>query len=379
MELLAEEFGMTGRGLSKLCSRHEIPTPPRGYWAKVQAGQELPKSPLLKPQGRQPRMVTIRDRRPAKTEVKQRKEAVRQAKAQLGAVIQTVQVPTNMRGLHWIVAQWLDEHKRTHAKARKQASERKRRDQNSTDMEKLFGWQLYWGPSDGEIDLTERDKYRFRMTSAFLNGLEANGGKAIEGKINGELKISCSGQVIKILVKEKMLQDRRKPSQTEKDWTAYPSHHNSALRSSGFLRIHSKTSVGGGLKDQWIETDTLNGGEFLASVIGDVLAMGPILVRRAEEAEVRRQQDLLEQQRRIEARRLAQLEAERWEGFKQLSNNWDEVQKLRRFLAELQARPDDFAYEIEGMTVDEYIAWAGQKADEMDPFVKVDANRLVEG
>lgn len=35
MSTLAIEFGISDRGLAKVCGRHRIPVPPRGYWAKV--------------------------------------------------------------------------------------------------------------------------------------------------------------------------------------------------------------------------------------------------------------------------------------------------------------------------------------------------------
>jgi hypothetical protein len=38
VEKLAGKFGLSDRGLAKLCERHAIPTPPRGYWARKQAG-----------------------------------------------------------------------------------------------------------------------------------------------------------------------------------------------------------------------------------------------------------------------------------------------------------------------------------------------------
>jgi hypothetical protein len=38
---LAEEFGISGRGLGKICTRFEIPVPPRGYWAKLAAGKHV--------------------------------------------------------------------------------------------------------------------------------------------------------------------------------------------------------------------------------------------------------------------------------------------------------------------------------------------------
>jgi hypothetical protein len=39
MQKLAKEFGLSDVGLSKLCRRHEIPVPGRGYWARIQFGQ----------------------------------------------------------------------------------------------------------------------------------------------------------------------------------------------------------------------------------------------------------------------------------------------------------------------------------------------------
>ena len=43
---LAEEFGISGRGLGKICSRFEIPVPPRGYWAKLAARKCVTRIPL---------------------------------------------------------------------------------------------------------------------------------------------------------------------------------------------------------------------------------------------------------------------------------------------------------------------------------------------
>jgi hypothetical protein len=35
---LAQELGLSGRGLGKLCDRYDIPVPPPGWWAKKAAG-----------------------------------------------------------------------------------------------------------------------------------------------------------------------------------------------------------------------------------------------------------------------------------------------------------------------------------------------------
>lgn len=43
---IAPRFGISDVALSKLCEKHEIPQPPRGYWAKREAGKSVPKFPL---------------------------------------------------------------------------------------------------------------------------------------------------------------------------------------------------------------------------------------------------------------------------------------------------------------------------------------------
>lgn len=40
MTKLAEQFGISDVGLKKTCDRHRVPTPPRSYWAKLEAGQK---------------------------------------------------------------------------------------------------------------------------------------------------------------------------------------------------------------------------------------------------------------------------------------------------------------------------------------------------
>ncbi|TPK66915.1 hypothetical protein FJ930_23520 [Mesorhizobium sp. B2-4-15] len=45
---LAGRFDISDRGLAKTCARYQIPVPGRGYWAKIEAGQSAPKTPLWK-------------------------------------------------------------------------------------------------------------------------------------------------------------------------------------------------------------------------------------------------------------------------------------------------------------------------------------------
>jgi len=49
MVKLAKEFGLSDVGLRKTCVKHGIPTPPLGYWAKLNFGRPVEKTPLGPP------------------------------------------------------------------------------------------------------------------------------------------------------------------------------------------------------------------------------------------------------------------------------------------------------------------------------------------
>lgn len=49
MTSVAPRYGMSDVGLKKLCSRLQIPSPSRGYWAKLKAGKTVEPTPKLRP------------------------------------------------------------------------------------------------------------------------------------------------------------------------------------------------------------------------------------------------------------------------------------------------------------------------------------------
>lgn len=47
---VAEELGISGSRVAAICKRHGVPTPPRGYWAKLAVGKAVPRTPLPQPE-----------------------------------------------------------------------------------------------------------------------------------------------------------------------------------------------------------------------------------------------------------------------------------------------------------------------------------------
>jgi hypothetical protein len=50
MRVLARSYGMSDVGLAKICRAHDIPLPPRGYWAKKAVGKAGPQATLPNPE-----------------------------------------------------------------------------------------------------------------------------------------------------------------------------------------------------------------------------------------------------------------------------------------------------------------------------------------
>ena len=103
---LARELGISDVGLAKACRRHSVPVPPRGYWNKVQAGQNPPKTPLLPPE----RNVAVdfattdpEERARQQAAAQQQKEAI---KAHIGEALRLVEVdfPEQLNKPHPLVA-----------------------------------------------------------------------------------------------------------------------------------------------------------------------------------------------------------------------------------------------------------------------------------
>ena len=105
--VLAEEFGISGRGLGKLCSRFEIPVPPRGYWAKLAAGKHVTRIPLPTPKSDVASEISIQPSPDCLAaalpeEIRSEVTTVLESRDQL-------QVPETLRSPHLIVKRWLEQ------------------------------------------------------------------------------------------------------------------------------------------------------------------------------------------------------------------------------------------------------------------------------
>jgi hypothetical protein len=347
---LGTEFGITGNGLAKICDRLKVPYPPRGYWAKKEAGKAVVTFKLPERSDGIPEWIDIHPTPPKPKPLPEVKALIEAAAAE----VDKVAVPETLNGLHPKVNAWITQHKREQ-KEREQENRRRSRDP--------------WGWTRPLLeDLTERDLYRFRVTSAIFEAVEKAGSKIVDAPITGRVTFLVSGQKIECSIVEKMLKSLMRPEGNAAKWTAYPEHHQSGLQSSGFLRVTITTYLSR-KQPQWIETPTKKIADWLTEIVGAIIGAGPILVEQQRQREESARRYREEEARRYERQRQRELDERRWIRFREYAAGWEERIKLMTFLAELQRR-----LEIEGDTqigdrqLSEWIAWAQEKIDALDPF-----------
>jgi hypothetical protein len=344
---LAEEFGITGNGLAKVCDRLDVPYPPRGYWAKKEAGKPVVTLKLPPLRDGIPRTADIYPTPPKPAP----SPAAEQAAATVVERVRDVVVPESNDKLHPRVQAWIADHKKRQ-KERELENRNRRRD---------IGWA-----SPSIPDLTERDLYRFRATSAIFYAVEKTGGAIENSLVTGKVTFLISGHQVGCSIVEKMVMSL-KQWEDQRKWTAFIEHCKSGLDSSGFLRVSITTYLG--RKAEWIETEKTKIGHLLPNVVSAIIAAGPILEEMKRESEERQRRAREEEARRYEARKLREIDEKRWNKFREYAVNWDEGERLLAFLTEVEARlamEENVA--ISDRSLSEWVEWARAKVETLNPF-----------
>lgn len=352
MSKLAVEFGLSDQGLAKICRKHDIPTPPRGHWAKLASGKSSPQVPLPEKSQVEDLRIVIQ---PNKGEGRRSElgEAahlsIQNAEAKAA---ENYPIPESMRSLHPLVAGWISDHKADQEERRKARRDRRARD-------------FYWGGLDPLPDLTERDQYRLRVTSAFLKAVEKRGVRVIGGHRKGKLELEILGEKLPCAIMEKM---HRAYGARDETWSAWVHDHNVGLKPSGWLRFSVEPWGLGTTPKDLIESEKTSADILLSRFIERVMALGPQLVEARKEREERERQWAEERAVQAERVRVAKEDNERWDRFRTAAVNWEECQRLRAFLNFLRIKEkSDPEALYDGRTLSTWIAWAEQRIDLLEP------------
>lgn len=357
----AREYGLSDRGLAKLCERNGIPVPPRGYWARKRAGFKVVKPPLIVVDPKGPDTAVLlkqATQKPQTPDVEEGKEApglpeeIQEAMARELLPKNRVTVPKTLSNPHPIVAKWIAEEERR--------------------AEDYRRWGDRWSKPKKISALEQR---RRRIISAFLKAMEARGFKAeLENEYRGFIWIVHGRDRIGFSIEERIRQYRREltPEEKKDSWRSNQKWTQTREPTGELtLRLSSDSRRSYDAKDfqenteQKLEAQLNN---VIAAVIEKIWWAKKKRLEH-EEAERQRWQQKQEEWRQEE---LLKEEQERTKELEAKADNWKNAQTVRDYVAAVLKAAGDNQLDINADTLVRWKEWALAHAADLDPITAGD-------
>jgi hypothetical protein len=349
IEKLAPKFGLSDRGLAKLCERHAVPTPPRGYWARKQAGQKVVKAPLIQLEGSRVRddyeIARFSLPKASATPADDAPDPLMAFYAEQLSEIGKIAVTKTLANPHAVIAQWLKDDERQRA------------------VNARWG-----GPSFGLLRMTALDRRRLRLLSALWKTLEARGVRIECRRGTHIVSLRHEQDEVSFDIKEYVQQKRRPLNEDEiaRGWADHSKYRVEQIP-SGLLRGKVDTWLPKGIPTLWTESEERPFEDMLGEVAASILtALAQAKARREqrEAAERRRWEEQEAARRREEAEKAEQ---KRREALLKEAKNWRRARELREYVRAVQtarSEADDDA------ALGAWSHWALACADELDPLIQ---------
>jgi hypothetical protein len=352
---LSKKYGLSDVGFAKICKKYNIPRPPRGYWARIASGQKLKKAPLSP--GISEQIIEL----PSNPSSTKKERAM--AEALEGNPFHTaIVVPETLRGAHSLV--------------RHSAGILK-----STDTDHLG---LLTPPKGECLDINVSRK-SLRRALLIMDGLI----KALEGSGYEVFLTAESTQV-------RLLDVTLKISMSEETMTIHkePKKHNlDGYYHFGHSRFDTERVPSGNLcltidehfwrwsdhyRKNWRDTkkkrleDQLH--NFAKGLLSSAAKKKAYVQEEEEKQRKIRELEIQQQEReRIKAERIEQQKQEQQRVSRLLADaeNWKQSLLLRQYIAEVERRSEDGdTIGVPEGNMEEWLSWAHQQADRLDPFTE---------
>jgi hypothetical protein len=353
---LARSYGLSDVGMAKICKKHSIPRPPRGFWAKKQFGQSPPQTPLPNPQKnaeidmREPREDGRPDAADEQLELRVAEEA---------RLDRRIQVADNLHGSHELV---------------RSASHELRA--AATDD---FGIIACPETCALKVSVSKTNLRRaLLIMDALLKALVERGFVVATGPT-----VTISDVEIRFSISESLKTERDEPDEPDLEGRYHFGHSrfNSKRVPSGRLSIGIINTIGywgsNGIRRTWSDSDKQRlEGRLNRFVAGLITFAARLKQHNAEvkwqqqaerEREERRQ---AEAERRAEVRTQIKAERARVDALLQQAKNWRQSELLRQFIEASKAHYLAMHGAIEPQSkFEQWLEWAVQQADRLDPLV----------
>jgi hypothetical protein len=347
---LAKRFGISDRGLAKVCARLGIPVPARGYWAKKAAGRKVARTAL--PPLKQDQESTVTINPPSAPPAPLPQPASVQAKIEEELELdKRIIVPVTLSSPHRIVAAWLEQDRCEREEARRD----RWRGHTSTERENL-----------------PLKKRRYRILSALFKALEAREYHlAAGGYRQRDVHIELKSENLEVHLTERTRQfrryladeERRKQGDlsTGRRWTQ-------ERQPTGELVLRTKEQGGYERPQEWGDKPDRPLELQLNEVLGGIAGMFEVVrLRRVRQAEERKERWAAEQERqRREMERKRELI--RCRRLMDQVDDWRSAAQIRAFIDAVRAQTALASEPEANQKFEQWREWAVGYADEIDPI-----------
>lgn len=349
MARLSKGYGISDVALAKICKKLKVPYPGRGYWRRKETGKSVKQPPLPPYSDPTKQAVTIYPTirpdalEPASEETTQR-ITVEQAPEQ------KIEVPDRLGKTHRLLSGQLTEWR-------------------SASVDE-YGAIRSGSLRQLNIRVSPQQLSRaIRITNALFLALEGRGYQVgIQDGFQKAFGVRMNGEPIVFGLEEKFqrIERSRDKSRPQDSW----GYRRYEYVSTGTLMLKITEWGADGLQKTWSDGKTTK----LENCLNDFIVG---LLEVAEAVKVRRLKQEQEEQLRREAERRRQEEAirrqeelARLEALEQEAANWAKAQQLRSYLSALKDMLTTKHGVIQpGSQADQWLIWAHQHADRLDPLV----------
>jgi hypothetical protein len=229
MQHLASRYGLTGNGLAKICDRLSVPYPYRGYWAKKAANKPVKRLALPALKEGIPTEIIIAPSPPRQTQSSPSVPPELQEKySEAARRAASIQIPASLRKPHPIISNWMADHARDVAEAKR------------------------FGRSFSPPRLTDLDRRRHLILDTLFKELEKRDFK-IEAEGYRGAWLEIGKERVDFTLTERIRQVRRRLTDQEKReaWNQNREWRQERL-STGLLNFKITTSLKAGIPFEWI-------------------------------------------------------------------------------------------------------------------------------
>ena len=356
MTKLAKAYGISDVALAKICKKLNVPYPWRGYWRRKETGKAV--KPLPLPSSSDPGKQSIVICRTIRSEaVTALSESVQQQISAEQSPEQKIRVPDRLVNPHRLLKKHLDEWR-------------------SASVDE-YGAIRSGSLRDLNIRVSPQHLSRaLRIMNMLFLALEGRGHHVgMQDGYKKTLGVRIGGQPIEFGLEEKFQRIVRSEDKTRKQhpWE----YRQYEYKPTGTLMLKITEWRADGLRKTWSDGKIIKLEEYLNEfIVGLLKVAAAVKAYRAKQEEEERLRREAERRRYEEAQKREE-ELARQRALEQEAANWAKAQQLRAYLSAVKAILTVKHGRIQsGSPADQWLTWAHQHADRLDPLVGESFERL---